>query len=192
MSRLWVDPVNTIVGPPLPRGRKLTAYPGPTPPFREPVAPYAGEGRLSLDRRSSFDYNVFVMVQNNVINFRCSPEVAKRLDELAGTENRSRSNVLDTLLKRVLDREAIAWPIEQLVSSIRRDEEEHPHATDSKYGDYFRGSLHGAKWMLETILGKYAKDRALNDVRKKLGGPIPHCAPRDKDGSQIGFDSDAW
>jgi hypothetical protein len=46
--------------------------------------------------------------------------------------------------------------------------------------------------MLETILGKHAKDRALNDVRKKLGEPIPHCAPRDKDGGQIGFDSDAW
>jgi predicted transcriptional regulator len=131
------------------------------------------------------------MVTNNVINFRCSPDVADRLDELATSENRSRSNVLDTLLKRVLNREAISWPIEQLVEQIRRDDETFPYASQSKYGDFYRGQLHGAKWMLETILGRHMKDRILHDVRQKTG-PIPHSAPRNEDGSHIGFDSDAW
>lgn len=130
------------------------------------------------------------MATKDVINFRCSTEVARLLDELAANDGRSRSGVLDALLRQVLDHKRVSFPIEQLVSWINKDDGEHPRG--SNWGDYCRGSLHGAKWMLETILGKRAKDRALNDVRESLGTAIPHCGMRDRDGYRYGFDSDAW
>jgi hypothetical protein len=129
------------------------------------------------------------MVTNNVINFRCSAKVTELLDEAAARDNRTRSNLIDTLLLRALDRKRISWPLEQLVSWIQKDDAEHPQG--SNWGDYCRGSLHGAKWMLETILGKGAKERALQDVREALSAPIPHCGMRDREGNRFGFDSDA-
>ncbi len=47
---------------------------------------------------------------NNVINFRCSSKVAELLDEAAAKDNRSRSNLTDTLLLRVLDRKLVSYP----------------------------------------------------------------------------------
>lgn len=129
------------------------------------------------------------MTTKDVINFRCSPEVSQLLDDLAAREGRSRSSALDAFLRQVLDRKRVAWPLEQLVTWINKDDEENPGG--SNWGDYCRGSFHGAKWMLETILGKAAKDRALHDVRETLDTQIPHCGMRDRDGNRFGFDSDA-
>lgn len=82
----------------------------------------------------------------------------------------------------------MSWPLEELVSWIQKDDEVHPEGRN--WGDYCRSSLHGAKWMLETILRKGAKELALQDVRAAPDAPIPHCGMRDRDGNRFGFDSD--
>jgi len=129
------------------------------------------------------------MATTDIINFRATPEVARWLQEVASDQNRSRSNLLNTLLSRVLNPDRQAQLLEQIVSWIHREDEEH---CESDYGDYLRGSLHGAKWMLQTLLGDSAKDRALEIVRKRLGKPIPHIGIRAEDGrGRLGWDSDA-
>jgi len=111
-----------------------------------------------------------------VVNFRCSPEVAHLLDELAQSEARSCSGALEALLRRVLDRKRAAWPLEQLVRWINKDDARILSAATGP--TIAAGPYTGRKWMLETILGTAAKDRALQDVRQALGTPIPtlECA----------------
>lgn len=127
--------------------------------------------------------------KSDVINFRASAKALQLLDALAERENRSRSNLLDTLLIRVLDPERQAYVLEQLVAWIHKEDDANG---PTGYGDYLRGSLHGAKWMLTSLLGEHAKDTALDLVRERLEKPIPHIGPYDREAKgRMGFDSDA-
>jgi hypothetical protein len=123
----------------------------------------------------------------DVINFRPAPEVLAWLEEATKRENRSRSNLINTVLGRITARKNQSHVLQHIVKAI--------HEADAQGrkddGNYYRGGLWGAKWMLVTLLGEGIKDRALDDVRSALGLPIPHIGPLEADGYRYGTDMDA-
>jgi hypothetical protein len=61
---------------------------------------------------------------------------------------------------------------------------------DGAEADGLRMQFGGAKFMLESVAGKEAKDETLRRLRA-LGLKIPHCGDRSPDGGYLGYDSDA-
>ena len=79
--------------------------------------------------------------------------------------------------------------IELIVKMLNSEVERR--GEDSVQAEYFRGQLHGAKWMLAELRGPRVKGRVCDEVRKRTGRPFPHIVPLGPDGKRYGFDSDA-
>jgi hypothetical protein len=128
------------------------------------------------------------MPPHEPINFRPTDEVLAWLKQATKGENRSRSNLLNTVLGRVTDEYRQSFVIEQFVKLIHEEDEHHGLNAD---GDGLRTGLWAAKWTLEVLMGEAAVQRALENVQRRTGKPIPHIGPRAQEGGRVGYDADA-
>jgi hypothetical protein len=123
-----------------------------------------------------------------VVNFRATEKLVRALDELAKVERRSRASTIALVLTRAATPDEAVRVVESIIRSLNAELEEKG---ETEYSEFIRGQLHGAKWMLASLLGERAKDLVLEKVRKKTKGTIPHVVPRMPDGKRYGFDSDS-
>lgn len=85
--------------------------------------------------------------------------------------------------------QAAARIVDQIIQMLRSEEADA--GPDTPQAEYVRGGLWAAKWMTDALLGKAAKHRILDDIRRRTQAPIPHIVGLAKDGHRYGFDSDA-
>lgn len=128
-------------------------------------------------------------VRQEIITFRTSSELVEALDTLAVREHRTRANLIEWLLTQDTNIERPASVITLIVSSLY--EEIGRTGADSAQSEFFRGQLHGAKFMLSELRGAAFKDRVLREVRKRIKKPFPHTVALASDGKRYGWDSDA-
>jgi hypothetical protein len=122
-----------------------------------------------------------------VVTFRVDRQLLRRIDDFADSEQRTRAGAISWLLSRVLGGHELSV-IEDVVRLLWDELEKNG---ETEYAEFMRGHLYGAKSMLRALVGAAAKDRALFEVRQKVGKPIPHCVPRLPDGHRYGVDLDA-
>jgi len=122
------------------------------------------------------------------VNFRATEALVRGLDELAAVEHRSRASTIALVLTRAANPAEAVSVIESIIRSLNAEIEDKG---ETEYSEFIRGQLHGAKWMLASLLGERAKNLVLEKVRKKTKNPIPHVVARMPDGKRYGFDSDS-
>jgi hypothetical protein len=127
--------------------------------------------------------------KHEVLNFRTDRQLVERLDKLAASERRTRASLMERLLIDATDMERPVRIIDLVVRMLYAEVERR--GEDSVQAEYFRGQLHGAKWMLAELRGNAIKDRVCHEVRKRTGKPFPHIVPLAPDGKRYGFDLDA-
>lgn len=127
--------------------------------------------------------------QASAVSVRISDDVISKLDEIAETTGRTRSNLIAFALKKFVDRDRPYKVIESIINLLRSDEAErgdHPEVVE-----FSRGQLHGAKWMLSTLMGDHVTQGVLDEYRTRSGNRIPHVVGLAPDGNRYGFDIDA-
>jgi hypothetical protein len=128
-------------------------------------------------------------IRQEIVTFRTSSELVEALDALAVKEHRTRANLIEWLLTQDTNIERSVNVITLIVSFLY-DEIEHK-GVDTAKSEFFRGQLHGAKFMLSELRGAVFKDHVLHEVRKRIKKPFPHTVALAPDGNRYGWDSDA-
>ncbi len=130
-----------------------------------------------------------VPTRDEVVNFRASTDLVRTLDALARREHRTRANLIELLLAQDTSIDRPVAVIEAIVSLLY--DEIDRRGANTPQAEFFRGQLHGAKWMLSALRGASFKDWALNEARKRIKKPFPHTIALAPDGNRYGWDSDA-